>query len=62
MRLKTAILLCLIIFGFMASITVSLSASKPNLNGLSEKAVLDSDPRSPGPKSGDPVGGGGGPH
>jgi len=62
LKLKTAILLCLIAFASMATVTVGLSVQKPNLNGLFEKTVLDSDPLPPGPLSGDPVGGGGGPH
>ncbi len=62
MKLKTAILLCLIVFASIATVTISLSASRQNPNGLFEKTILDSDPLAPGPLSGDPVGGGGGPH
>ena len=62
MRLRTAILLCLIFFTSIATITVGLNTSRLNIQKSFEKTILDSDPLFPGPLGGDPVGGGGGPH
>lgn len=62
MKLKTAMLLCLIIVAATATVATGLAASMLDLKESYEKTILDGDPLPPGPLSGDPIGGGGGPH
>jgi hypothetical protein len=58
LKWKVAILLCLIFFTSIATITISLKTPRLNLQKSFEKTTLDTDPD----YSGDPIGGPGGPH